>query len=67
VPDGLAAIPGVASVSVDGDRVRLEVTGYDVLPVLERAGIRSLTVAPPTLEELFLRYYDSRTEAASLR
>ncbi len=67
VPDGLAAIPGVESVSVDGERVRLQVTGYDVLPVLERAGIQSLTVAPPTLEELFLRYYDSRTEAASLR
>jgi ABC-2 type transport system ATP-binding protein len=30
----------------------------DVARALGRAGVRSLVVAPPSLEELFLRHYD---------
>ncbi|GGT14086.1 ABC transporter ATP-binding protein [Streptomyces griseoviridis] len=59
-PDGLAALPGVHGLDVRGSRVRLQVdTGHldAVLRSLGRSGVRSLTSAPPTLEELFLRHY----------
>jgi ABC-2 type transport system ATP-binding protein len=39
---------------VDGDRLD------EVLAALARAGVRSLTSSPPTLEELFLRHYSSK-------
>ncbi|SNS54176.1 ABC-2 type transport system ATP-binding protein [Geodermatophilus pulveris] len=57
---GLAGLPGVHDLSVDGGRVRLDVDG-DALDAVVRhlagAGVRSLTSTPPTLEELFLRHY----------
>ncbi|GDY33061.1 ABC transporter ATP-binding protein [Gandjariella thermophila] len=59
-PDGLATLPGVHGVRVDGDRVRCEVdtSALDgVLAHLARTGVRSLVSQPPTLEELFLRHY----------
>ncbi|MFF9628670.1 ABC transporter ATP-binding protein [Streptomyces fradiae] len=59
-PDGLAGLPGVHDVRVDGTRVRLQVDTDRldaVLRTLTEAGVRSLTSAPPTLEELFLRHY----------
>ena len=55
--DGLAR-----AVEVHGGRVRLEVDTARLQPVLERltaAGVRSLVSRPPTLEELFLRHYES--------
>ena len=65
VPPDLADLPGVSSVEVDGHRVRLRVDAFDaVLGALERAGVHSLTVAPPTLEELFLRFYGAHPEDA---
>ncbi len=60
VPAGLAALPGAHDVRVDGRRVRLTVAPEDlgsVLGVLSRAGVRSLTSAQPTLEELFVGLY----------
>ncbi|MBQ0827435.1 ABC transporter ATP-binding protein [Streptomyces tagetis] len=60
VPEGLAALPGVHGLDVRGDRVRFQVDTDKlgaVLRVLGEAGVRSLTSAPPTLEELFLRHY----------
>lgn len=58
VPAHLADVPGVASAEIDGHRVRLRVDSFDaVFGELERGGIQALTVAPPTLEELFLRFY----------
>jgi len=64
VPAGLDALPGVQVVGIephgDGIRVRCEVDGeaFDaLLRILAGAGVRSLTSAPPTLEELFLRHY----------
>ncbi|MFD0902820.1 ABC transporter ATP-binding protein [Actinomadura sediminis] len=59
-PDGLARVPGVHDLRVDGARVRCEVDTDrldDVLKHLTSAGVRSLTSRPPTLEELFLRHY----------
>jgi ABC-2 type transport system ATP-binding protein len=57
---GLAALPGVHDLRADGDRVHFDVDS-DALDAVVRhlggAGVRSLTSAPPTLEELFLRHY----------
>jgi len=58
--DGLVEIPGVHNLDLQGHRVTLEVETPQldaVLGVLHRAGVRSLTATPPTLEELFLREY----------
>ncbi|MEV4897020.1 ABC transporter ATP-binding protein [Nonomuraea sp. NPDC055795] len=59
--DGLARLPGVHELTVDGGRLRCQVDGAALTPVLTelaRAGVRSLTSQPPTLEELFLRHYE---------
>ncbi|MFF8191784.1 ATP-binding cassette domain-containing protein [Streptomyces bobili] len=74
-PDGLARLPGVHDLDVQGRRVRLQVDadGLDaVLRSLSETGVRSLTSTPPTLEELFLRHYqadpvDAAAEAAEAR
>ncbi|WP_374986621.1 ATP-binding cassette domain-containing protein [Streptomyces fradiae] len=65
-PNGLAELPGVHDVRVDGTRVRLQVDTDRldaVLRALTEAGVRSLTSAPPTLEELFLRHYEDEAVA----
>jgi ABC-2 type transport system ATP-binding protein len=59
-PDGLADLPGVHDLDVQGARVRFEVDTAELDQVLRRltaSGVRSLTSQPPTLEELFLRHY----------
>ncbi|MFJ8645530.1 ATP-binding cassette domain-containing protein [Streptomyces sp. NPDC093546] len=60
-PNGLAHLPGVHDLDVQGNRVTLQVES-DRLDALLRAltesGVRSLTSTPPTLEELFLRHYE---------
>ncbi|MFD7872800.1 ATP-binding cassette domain-containing protein [Streptomyces sp. NPDC059766] len=59
-PDGLAGLPGVHDLDIQGRRVRLQVDTDKlnaVLRSLSEAGVRSLTSTPPTLEELFLRHY----------
>jgi ABC-2 type transport system ATP-binding protein len=59
-PIGLAELPGVHNLRVDGVRVRLEVDpgALDaVMRALTAVGLRSLVSQPPTLEELFLRHY----------
>jgi ABC-2 type transport system ATP-binding protein len=59
---GLNAIPGVRDLEVDGNRVRCLVPTQDLgrlLEMLGRAGIESLVSQPPTLEQLFLRHYDT--------
>ncbi|MEU9666024.1 ABC transporter ATP-binding protein [Streptomyces bobili] len=61
-PAGLARLPGVHDLDVQGRRVRLQVDadGLDaVLRSLSETGVRSLTSTPPTLEELFLRHYQA--------
>jgi ABC-2 type transport system ATP-binding protein len=62
---GLAGLPGVHDLDVQGDRVRLQVDAAhlsEVLALLTRAGVRSLVSQPPTLEELFLRHYERDDE-----
>ncbi|MER5199599.1 ABC transporter ATP-binding protein [Streptomyces sp. NPDC002755] len=59
-PDGLAQLPGVHGLDVQGKQVRLQVDTDKldaVLRSLADSGIRSLRSTPPTLEELFLRHY----------
>jgi ABC-2 type transport system ATP-binding protein len=60
-PNGLADLPGVQALDVEGTRVRCEVDTDKLdglLAALVKAGVRSLTSQPPTLEELFLRHYE---------
>ncbi len=59
-PNGLAQLPGVHDVEVQGLKVRLQADTDKldaVLRSLTASGVRSLTSTPPTLEELFLRHY----------
>ncbi|MFJ9680135.1 ATP-binding cassette domain-containing protein [Streptomyces sp. NPDC101194] len=59
-PDGLAQLPGVHDLDVQGLRVTLRVDTDKldaVLRSLSASGVRTLTSTPPTLEELFLRHY----------
>lgn len=59
-PGGLAQLPGVHSLDIQGRRVSLQVDTDKldaVLKSLSASGVRSLTSTPPTLEELFLRHY----------
>ncbi|MEI5584207.1 MULTISPECIES: ABC transporter ATP-binding protein [unclassified Agromyces] len=63
----LAAIAGVHDLVVDDGRVRFTVDSDRialVLPELGRLGVQGLTVAPPSLEELFLRHYGDDVSTA---
>ncbi len=67
-PIGLAELPGVHHVRIDGLRSRFDVDGGHLdaaVRHLSELGIHSLVSHPPTLEELFLRHYgDELGEAA---
>lgn len=57
---GLAEIAGVHRVLAEDGKVRFDVDAESLdaaIASLSRAGIRSLTSHPPTLEELMLRHY----------
>ena len=59
-PDGLAALPGLHDLQVQGSRVSFDVDAAELdatLRHLSAIGVRSLVSQPPTLEELFLRHY----------
>ncbi|TDD60557.1 ABC transporter ATP-binding protein [Kribbella antibiotica] len=67
-PNGLASLPGVHSLDVEGNRVHCEVDTAQldaVMRELAASGIKSLVAQPPTLEELFLRHYEDDSVAAS--
>ncbi len=67
-PAGLADVPGVHDVLVEGTTVRCHVDPQALDEVLRRltaVGIRSLISQPPTLEELFLRYYAEAPDAVA--
>ncbi|MFI7063477.1 ATP-binding cassette domain-containing protein [Kribbella sp. NPDC050124] len=64
-PNGLASLPGVHDLDVEGNRVRCEVDTAQldaVMRQLSASGIKSLVAQPPTLEELFLRHYEDEVE-----
>ncbi|GAA4288240.1 ABC transporter ATP-binding protein [Georgenia daeguensis] len=59
-PAALAAAPGVHDLTAEDGFLRLDVDNArvnDVLRLLADAGVENLTIAPPSLEELFLRHY----------
>ncbi|OBH16283.1 ABC transporter ATP-binding protein [Mycolicibacter terrae] len=61
-PGDLTRIPGVVDVRYHGTVLHAQVDGAslgELIAVLGAAGVRSLTSRPPTLEELFLRHYDT--------
>ncbi|MFH8472455.1 ATP-binding cassette domain-containing protein [Streptomyces sp. NPDC018000] len=67
-PNGLAHLPGVHDLDVQGLRVTLQVDTDKldaVLKSLSASGVRTLTSTPPTLEELFLRHYAADATGAS--
>ncbi|HET8600656.1 MAG TPA: ABC transporter ATP-binding protein [Segeticoccus sp.] len=64
VPAGLARVPGIHDLTVEGTRVSCQVDSArlgDLLGRLAAVGVASLTSTPPTLEELFLRHYRDDT------
>lgn len=66
-PPALTAAAGVHDLVVDGHVVRCQVDHEHLGAVVARladAGIVALTSAPPTLQELFLRHYDTRPDDA---
>ncbi|MCP2293384.1 ABC transporter ATP-binding protein [Nocardia amikacinitolerans] len=59
-PGDLSKIAGVEDIERDGSTLRCQVDSEhlgELIRVLGDAGVRSLTSAPPTLEELFMRHY----------
>jgi ABC-2 type transport system ATP-binding protein len=61
-PGDLSRISGVEDVSFDGHTLRAQVDSGSIgelIRVLGDAGVRSLVSQPPTLEDLFLRHYDT--------
>ena len=70
-PVGLADLPGVHDLLIDGATVRCHVDPGELGELLRRlaaSGIRTLVSQPPTLEELFLRLYaDGSTEGEAPR
>jgi ABC-2 type transport system ATP-binding protein len=60
VPAGLADLPGVHDLVAEGQRITASVEAggmAGLMAALGAGGVTSLTSAPPTLEELFLRHY----------
>ena len=67
-PVGLESLPGVHDVVVRDRQARFDVDTAELDAVIRRLaplGVRSLSSAPPTLEELFLRHYGDRRPQAS--
>ena len=61
-PAGMAALPGVYNLRLEGARVRCQVDAAElnnVLRYLTTLGLLSLVSQPPTLEELFMRHYQT--------
>ncbi|GLV55140.1 tetronasin ABC transporter ATP-binding protein [Dictyobacter sp. S3.2.2.5] len=67
-PAGLDTLPGVYNIRAEGTRIHCEVDTNrlnEVLHYLTDLGVRSLISQPPTLEELFMRHYQTTQEQHS--
>ena len=61
----IAKLAGVHDARVEADQLTFDVDTDalgGVLAALTKAGVASLAVSPPSLEELFLRHYGDRIE-----
>jgi ABC-2 type transport system ATP-binding protein len=61
-PGDLSSIPGVEDIKLDGNTLHCQVDSEhlgELIRVLGDAGVRTLVSQPPTLEELFLRHYET--------
>jgi ABC-2 type transport system ATP-binding protein len=61
-PDGLSELAGIHGLRTDNGRVVFDVDSESLEPALQtlvKVGVRSLVSQPPSLEELFLRQYQS--------
>jgi ABC-2 type transport system ATP-binding protein len=59
-PIGIEDIEGVHGLRIEGNRVSFEIESDAIdaaLDVVRRAGVQTISIQPPTLEELFLRHY----------
>lgn len=59
-PDGLVGLPGIHDLRVEGNRVSCQVEPAhldELFGRLAAVGLRNVTAAPPTLEDLFMRHY----------
>ncbi len=66
-PSRWSGLEGVHDLAVDGLRLRFDVDHQHLSPVLGRlatSGVENVTIAPPSLEDLFLRHYGDRVESA---
>src|ERR1700749_3593898 len=69
-PGDLTRIKGVEDISIDGNTLRAQVDSEslgELIRVLGDAGVRSLVSQPPTLEELFLRHYDTSEDTSDAK
>ncbi|WP_156690208.1 ABC transporter ATP-binding protein [Mycobacterium sp. Marseille-P9652] len=69
-PGDLTRIRGVEDVTVVGGTLHAQVDSEslgELIRALGEAGVRSLVSQPPTLEELFLRHYDTSPAKVSAR
>lgn len=60
LPEAITSLSGLHDVSVTGDRLQCTVDSDsldELLAALATAGVTSLAMSPPTLEELFLQHY----------
>ncbi|MFI7001011.1 ATP-binding cassette domain-containing protein [Nocardia sp. NPDC050175] len=67
-PGDLGRIDGVDDIQWDGKTLRCQVDSEhlgELIRLLGDTGVRSLTSAPPTLEELFMRHYHVDGESAA--
>jgi ABC-2 type transport system ATP-binding protein len=65
-PPDLTSVPGVSGVTVEGHRVRCQVTGpmEPLLRALAGPPVRRLVSREPSLEELFLAHYGASASAS---
>jgi ABC-2 type transport system ATP-binding protein len=69
-PRGLGDLPGIHGLQVADHRAQFDIDTdqiQDALRKLTELGVRSLTIHPPTLEELFLRHYGDVLDAEPQR
>jgi ABC-2 type transport system ATP-binding protein len=68
IPAGLSHVSGVSNIHQEGERWVCQVEPDAIntaMAVLTSSGITSLTVAPPSLSDLFLAHYDERRAEVS--